>query len=107
MLFMVIWSLVSAVFLGLGVGCFFAKRQMGFWANAKAPEVTDIRRYNRSVGIIWILFSVLLFVLGLFSRGGQNSPGAIVTILGTMLLCIVMMIAYSVVLDKYRRKNDE
>ena len=35
----VIWGLAGCIFIGLGIQSFFAKKQIGFWANAELYEI--------------------------------------------------------------------
>ena len=43
----IIWSIVGCLFIFLGIHSLFSKKAMGFWANAKMFEVTDIKKYKK------------------------------------------------------------
>ncbi|MBQ7956304.1 MAG: hypothetical protein IJ282_11270 [Lachnospiraceae bacterium] len=108
MLGFIICALVGLLVVGLGFWCFRAKKPVGFWANAEAPEaknINDVTGYNRAVGILLIIFGIVFVLLCLPILGGQNSPGIIVSILGMMFESIAAMVVYTVVIEpKYTKK---
>lgn len=86
---------------------FYAKsaKPFGFWANAEVAQMRDVKGYNRALGKLWCVFGVLLILVGVPILLGEKSAGIIITILGTMLLSIGVMIVYVVVIEpKYRKK---
>ncbi len=100
----VIWSIIAILFLVIAVRCRHSEKPAGFWANVQAPEVTDVKEYNRKVSNLWIVFTVLFELLGvsfLFCR--QNSPLLILPYLGTVFLALVTMVVYSQIESKYRK----
>ena len=44
---LIIWAAVGALFSMLGIHAFFAEKPVGFWANAKTPEIENVKAYNR------------------------------------------------------------
>ena len=101
----VIWSIVGCLFIGLGIYSFFAKKPMGFWANAQMFEVTDLKKYNAAVGKLFTVFGMVFILLGLPLLAGQNSPWIFLSVIGALLECIIAMIVYTVVIEeKYRKK---
>lgn len=103
---LVIWILVSLIFLGLGLSSFKAKKPVGFWANVKPPEIENVEAYNRAVGKLWCVFAVVLALLGFpFLVAEQNSPLFFISIVGVMLEVIVVAVVYTVKIEsKYRKK---
>lgn len=101
-----IWMLVSVVFLGIGISSFYAKNPVGFWANAKTPELEDVPAYNKAVGRLWCVFAVVLALLGFpFLVAEQNSPLFFISIVGVMVEVIVVAVVYSLGIEaKYRKK---
>jgi len=101
------WLIFGAAFIIMGVYCLFAKtaRPFGFWANAEQFEVNDVKGYNRALGKLWIVFGVVFGALGLpLLLGGQNSPMALITIIGAMFEAICAMAVYTVVIEnKYKK----
>ena len=45
----IIWSLVGCVFIFIGIYSFFSQKAVGFWANVKMFEVTDVKKYNAAI----------------------------------------------------------
>ena len=100
----VIWSIVGCLFIGLGIYSFFAKKAIGFWANAQMFEVTDLKKYNAAVGKLFIVFGMVFILLGLPLLAGQNSPWIFLSVIGALLECIIAMIVYTVVIEEKYRK---
>lgn len=101
----IIWVIVSCLFIGIGISSFRSKKAMGFWANMEMFEVTDVRKYNHAVGKMWIVFGVVMLVLGLPLLAGQNSPIALLSAVGMMMEIIFLMIFYVMVIEKKYRKK--
>lgn len=97
-----IFSLCSLIFFVIGISTYCSKKAAGFWANAKTPEIKDIRNYNHAVARIWWLFAVMIFLLGIPMLAGQNSAWGIVSVLGSLPAVIIIMILYTRVEQKYR-----
>ena len=102
----VVWMLVSVIFFGIGISSFKADKPVGFWANAKTPEIEDVLAYNKAVGKLWCVFSVVLALLGFpFLVAEQNSPLFFISIVGVMVAVIAIAVVYSLVIEaKYRKK---
>ena len=104
----IIWSIVAVIFLIIGISERKAKEPVGFWANVKRPgveDIEDVENYNKAVSNIWLVFSILFEALGipfLFCR--QNSPVFLLVIIGAMFLVIGIMVAYTFVEKKYKKK---
>lgn len=107
MLAFLIWLFVGILFVVYGIHAFRSEKAVpfGFWANAKVFAVKDVRAYNRAVGKLWCVFGVVLAFLGIPFLKGQNSPYAILSILGIMAEAIAAMVVYVAVIEKkYREK---
>lgn len=104
MIAFIIWSIVTVIFLGIGMSGQNSKEAVGFFTFVKPPVVTEIAKYNRSVSRIWIVSAVILEILGIpFLFFGQNSPVFLFVIFGVVILLIGMMIVYLKVEAKYRK----
>ena len=58
------WCAVGLVFEGLAVYIWFCKKPASFgWA--RAPEVTDVKRYNRAVAKLYMAYGAVFILLGL------------------------------------------
>lgn len=101
----IIWAFVGCIIMGIGIHCFFAKEAVGFWANVKMFQVTDVRKYNFATGKLFLVYGAVFILLGLPLLGGQNSPYIILSILGVMLESIVLAAVYSLVIQKKYEKK--
>ena len=100
----IIWSSVAVLMIGIGIWSWNSKKPAGFYAGTKPPKVTDAKKYNHAVGILWFVYAAFYELLGvplLFEK--QNSPMFIVPALGTPLITIGLVIAYNRILAKYRQ----
>lgn len=100
------FALIGLFFLIIGIHCFFSNKPSGFWANAEQFEVTDVRAYNNAMGKMWIVVAVLFTALGLPLLNPKNILLVIlVSIVGSMVVCIGIMIFFATVIEpKYRKK---
>ena len=101
----IIWSIVSAAILAIGIWARRSEKAVGFYSGVKPPEVRNVRKYNHSVAALWFVYAILLEALGLpllFLE--QNSPGFIWSILGVAAITIALMIAYHRLLTKHKIK---
>ncbi|NBJ98860.1 hypothetical protein D5282_16425 [bacterium 1xD8-48] len=102
----VIWLLCGLLFTARGIYCMYAKKEIpfGFWANANTAPVSNVAAYNRALGKLFTVAGIVFILLGLPLLQGQNKAGVIISILGTMVECIVLMAVYTVKIEgKYRR----
>ena len=95
-----IWAIGGCCFIGLGIFSFFAKKAIGFWANAEMFEVNDIRKYNHAMGKLWCVFGLIFIILGIPLLDGQNSPLIVISILGVFVEMLAFMIIYTLVIEK-------
>ena len=102
----VIWSITSAVMLGIGIWSYRSKEPVGFFSGVKPPEVKDTKKYNHAVAILWFVYAVLLEILGiplLFLK--QNSAGFVLPLIGTVLISIGLAVGYTFVEKKHRKNS--
>ncbi len=107
-----ICSLAAIIFLLIGISTWKSKEPAGFFTFVKRPAVSDVKRYNHAVSVLWMAAAVILELTGvpiLFLE--QNSPFLIVIILAVVIMVLAMMIVYTRVEAKYsappksRREN--
>lgn len=104
MIAFIIWSVVAAIFLGIGISCRKSSEPVGFFTFTNPPIVEDIKRYNNAVSVVWFGAAVVLEIIGiplLFLE--QNSPVSILLIFAVMILVIAMMIAYLKIEGKFKK----
>ena len=100
-----IWCGCFLCFLILGIFCFFSRKQVGFWANAKPFPVSDIRGYNRACGFLWIFYSLLGILTGLPLLTPQNSALVLLSIVGVLADTILLILIYALVIEKKYRAS--
>ncbi|MCI8327209.1 MAG: hypothetical protein HFI37_05475 [Lachnospiraceae bacterium] len=107
MLAFFIWSILSIFFIFLGIRAFVSKKEVpfGFWANAEVFPVENVKGYNRAVGKLFCIFGIVNVFLGVPLLKGQNSPYAVISILGCMIEAIAAMTVYVTVIEKKYRKR--
>lgn len=99
----IIWSIVSVLFLGIGISGWKSKEAVGFFTFVKPPVVTDVNKYNRSVSMLWIIVAVIFEIIGIpFLFLEQNFPMFIPVIFGVAALIIGMIIVYLRIEAKYK-----
>ena len=100
----IIWTGCSALFLGISVYDRKLDKPAGFFSNSEPPQVTDVQKYNREVSRLWLWFAILMEFLGLpFLFLKQNSAWFILPVLGTVALCLVLVVRYMKIESKYRK----
>lgn len=100
----IIWSIVAAVFLGIGISCRKSTEAVGFFTFVKPSMIKDIEHYNHAVSILWFIAAGVLEITGipiLFLK--QNSPLFIPIIFVLIIMILVMMVVYIRIETKYRR----
>ena len=94
------------ILLGIGLWAWKSDKAVGFYTGTKPPEVTDVRKYNRSVGILWFVYAGLFELLGLpFLFLKKNAAGFLWVVLGVVVISIGLMIVYSRILRMYEQKK--
>lgn len=104
MIAFIIWSVVAAIFLGIGISCRKSSEPVGFFTFTNPPIVEDIKRYNNAVSVVWFGAAVVLEIIGiplLFLE--QNSPVSILLIFAVLILVIAMMVAYLKIEGKLKK----
>ena len=101
----VIWAIVGVIIISIGIIAYFSRKLFGFWANIKPISVNDIMGYDRAVSKLFVIYGVILIILGLPLLLGQNSPFILLSVLGVMIETIAIMVVYSLFIErKYKEQ---
>ena len=104
----IIWLIImipcSALFTGIGIYAWNRKKPMWFWSGTTVDEkeISDIPAYNHANGLMWILFSLILWIsafAGLFSM----RAGGIVLCAGALIGIPLLIFTYGRIYRKYGR----
>lgn len=102
----IIWLIimipVSLLFTGIGIYAWRRKKPMWFWSGStvKESEISDVASYNRANGIMWFIFSLIMWVSTIL--GAMNmKAGGIFLIAG----CIIGVPLLPIVYGKIYRKS--
>ncbi len=101
-----IWTAMALIPAAVGAAALKSGKAAGFFSGIEPPEVTDVKKYNRSVATLWFVYAVLLELLGLpllFLK--QNAAGFLGMALGVPVISIGLVVAYQGILRRYERKN--
>ena len=105
MIAFIIFVVISLIFVAIGIKAFFAEKPMGFFSNAEMFEVADVKGYNHAVGILWCMYGIVMIILGIPLLAGQNSPYALITMVGVMIETIALVVVYVLIIEKKYRKR--
>lgn len=101
----IIWSSITFLLLGIGIWAWNSGTPVSFFSGVKPPEVKDVRKYNHSVAVLWFVYAVLFELLSIpFFFLKQNHALFVVSILGTVVITIGLVIAYQRILRKCRKE---
>lgn len=104
MLGFIIWAIVGLCIVGIGISAFFSKKAVGFWANIEVEKVNDIKKYNASVGKLFLAYGLIFILLGT-PMLSSNTALILFSVLGVMIETIAVMIVYTQgISKKYRAK---
>ncbi len=104
----IFWSAIALLIAGIGVWTWRSKKAAGFFTGVEAPKVSDVKKYNHAVAILWFVFAFLFELPGfLFLSLKHNSAELIILPLTIPLLCIGLMIAYTRILNKYQQNRKD
>ena len=106
----IIWLIimipVSLLFTGIGIYAWKRRKPMWFWAGStvKESEISDTAAYNRANGIMWLAFSLIMWistVLGVINV----KAGGIFLIAGIIIVGPVLPVVYGKIYRKYSKKS--
>lgn len=91
------------LFLAIGIYAWFRKEPMWFWAGSKvdASEITDVKRYNRANGLLWITYSLWYFAAGI-AEIWSTDLSVLLLILSCTIGLALLIAAYLWIFNQYR-----
>ena len=95
---------VSLLFTGIGIYAWRRRKPMWFWSGTtvKESEITDTAAYNRANGIMWLVFSLLMWISTILGAVSMKT-GGLVLIAGCAVGVPLMPIVYGKIYRKYKR----
>lgn len=100
----IIWSIVAAIFVGIGISCRKSNEAVGFFTGCKPPIIENVEQYNKAVSKLWFVEAGIYEIMGvplLFLE--QNSLLFIPIIFGVVIGLIAMMVVYLRIEAKYKK----
>ena len=104
----IIWLIImipaSLLFTGIGIFAWQRKKPMWFWSGStvKGSEISDVAAYNRANGIMWLVFSLIMWVSTVLGAMNMKAGGILLTagcIIGVPLLPVV----YGKIYQKFKK----
>lgn len=98
-----VWSIVSALFLGYGVSAWRSKVPVGFFIGITPPKIREARKYNHSVAALWIAYAIAIEMIGVpVAFYKKNPAGFIPAVIGIVTaITMTLGIAYLRIAKKY------
>ena len=102
-LWLIIMIPVSLLFTGIGIYAWRRKKPMWFWSGSTVTEseISDITAYNRANGIMWLAFSLLMWVSTILGNI-HRKEGGILLIAACIIGVPILPIVYGRIYRKYK-----
>lgn len=103
----IIWYIImipcSVIFTGIGIFSWKRKEPMWFWSGTtvKECEIRDIASYNRENGIMWIIFSIPLWISTFAKEYSVSTAMAFIVVDFTVGIAILIT-TYKKIYNKYK-----
>ena len=104
-----IWLIImipsSLLFTCIGIYAWMRKKPMWFWAGdtVHEDEITDVCAYNRTNGIMWLCFSLPLWIGTIIGACHSIILGANIILADSTVGLVLMMITYTFIRKKYKK----
>ena len=110
MIGVIIYFLVAAIMLGIGISQYRSQKPVGFYSGEKPPkasELSDVIMWNKKHGKMWIWYGIVIIVSYLSGLPFviQDSIWCILPMCGGILVPLPLMIAYHHKLIKQYKKS--
>lgn len=103
-IWLVIMVPISALLTGLGIFAWRRQKPMWFWSGqiVGEDEISDVKAYNRANGIMWIVFSLFMWLCIFLAFSSMKTAG-IVMLVGCILCVLVLPFVYGRIYKKYKK----
>lgn len=107
MTFLTIMFICTIVFVGIGISALKRKTPVHFWSGTKVKEeeISDVKRYNRANGIMWIVYGNTFLLGGILSLIFNVNIGGIIVSISATVGLIMLIIPYRRIYEKYKNKG--
>ena len=101
--FLIIMGFVAMIFTGLGIWVWRKKEPANFWTGQelKPGEIRDVRKYNHALGLMWIGFSVLIWITAIVGSVFGGMTGTVCMIACFVIGIPMLPVTYNVIYKKY------
>lgn len=95
------------IYAGVGLYLWRSKKPANFWTGEKIPAgvVSDVKKYNRANGIMWIVFGVLYLIPAFTTFASVLISGVIIGVLTFIGTPVLIIIYTKKIKPKYISKN--
>ena len=107
----IIWLIIMIpiclLFTGIGIYAWRRKKPMWFWSGStvKETEVSDVTAYNTANGIMWLVFSLIMWISTILGTMNMKA-GGIFLIAGCVIGVPLLPIVYGKIYRKYKMTLD-
>lgn len=104
----IIWLIimvpVSMLFTGIGAYAWKRKKPMWLWSGStvKESEISNIAVYNRANGIMWLVFSLVMWISTILGVMNMKA-GGILLIAGCIIGVPLLPIVYGKIYRNYKK----
>lgn len=95
---------VSLLFTGIGIFAWKRKKPMWFWSGStvEESEISDIAAYNRANGIMWLVFSLIMWISTILGVKSM-AAGGVFLFVGCIIGVPILPIVYGKIYRKYKK----
>ena len=95
----------SLLFTCIGIYAWMRKKPMWFWAGdtVSEDEITNVRAYNRANGIMWLCYSLSLWMATIIGGCHNIILGTNILLADSTVGLVLMMITYTFIRKKYKK----
>ena len=103
-IWLIIMAPVSALFTGIGIYAWRRKKPMWFWSGStvEESEISDVAAYNRANGIMWLAFSLMMWISTILGVKNMKT-GGIFLMAGCIIGVPVLPVVYGKIYQKYKK----